>query len=154
MAKPIKETPILTSMDAVNFYKQKAVDEKFKKKRPTNNMPSVSKDVDVTEKEYYSNGYQPLFNLMADNGQIMVQDELFEIINCVRLMDKYQLETGATDMEKLMQGEWVKDSKSLLDKIIDRVADYISDSKLDQDFNDGLKVALDELEKAKRNLGK
>lgn len=30
MAKPIKETPILTSKDAVNFYKQMTIAEKSK----------------------------------------------------------------------------------------------------------------------------
>jgi hypothetical protein len=73
MAKTIKETPILTSKDAVNFYKQKVVDEKFKKKKPENNLinpPGIE--------------YQPLFDLMSGHGLILIQSEMDEIISCVK----------------------------------------------------------------------
>lgn len=46
------------------------------------------------EKTYYSNGYQPLFELMSDHGLTLLESELYEIVNCVRLMDKHQLTTN------------------------------------------------------------
>lgn len=41
------------------------------------------------DKAYYSDGYYPLFKLMLDEfGLTLLEQDMFEIINCVRKMDE------------------------------------------------------------------
>jgi len=41
------------------------------------------------DKAYYSDGYQPLFNLMVNEWNLhLLESEMAEIMNCVRKMDE------------------------------------------------------------------
>lgn len=49
------------------------------------------------DKSYYSDGTYPLFKLMSDDhGLTLLEGEMFEIINCVRLMDEAHSKTEET----------------------------------------------------------
>lgn len=44
------------------------------------------------DKAYYSDGYQPLFDLMSEEfGLTLLEQDMSEIMNCVRKMDEAAL---------------------------------------------------------------
>lgn len=60
------------------------------------------------DKIYYSDGYQPLFNLMVKEWSLhLLESEMYEIINCVRLMDESHAENTYTEKEviKLLEAQ-------------------------------------------------
>ncbi len=82
------------------------------------------------DKAYYSDGYYPLFKLMSDEfGLTLLEQDMSEIMNCVRKMDEVQDTSKEDFINAWMQKAYNWDAKDIaaqyIVKMIQAKYDYI-----------------------------